>query len=300
MKLTLAAPAEFNLWRTIYSHGWCVLTPFAVNDDRSPFLHRTEHLATGRVVTYCVSQPVDDRIHIEVSNGSALSASDKTELKRNVRTTLRLDEDYSEFYRQARKLPQFRWIPKIGAGRLLCSPTVFEDAVKMMCTTNCSWGLTTAMVRNMCVKLGKQDGEGRFAFPTPEAIAGCTESYIRKEIRAGYRSPYIVELAKRVHSRDLDLEAWRHSTSNAAELFAEVRSVKGLGPYAAGNLLKLLGRYDYLAIDSWCRKRFAKHTGKKRITDKMIESYYKPYGEWRGLFIWLELTKEWYDKKFPI
>jgi len=34
-------------------------------------------------------------------------------------------------------------------------------------------------------------------------------------------------------------------------LFQELRSIKGVGAYSAGNILKLLGRYDYLGLDSW-------------------------------------------------
>jgi hypothetical protein len=49
-----------------------------------------------------------------------------------------------------------------------------------------------------------------------------------------------------------------------------------VGPYAAGNLLKLLGHYDYLAIDSWCRMKFFElHKGGRKVLDKTIEKFYK-------------------------
>jgi hypothetical protein len=76
--------------------------------------------------------------------------------------------------------------------------------------------------------------------------------------------------------------------------------VKGVGPYAAGNILKLLGHYDRLGIDSWCRKQFFEiHRNGRKTTDRVIERHYQPYGKWRGLFFWLDLTKPWYDKEFP-
>ena len=84
------------------------------------------------------------------------------------------------------------------------------------------------------------------------------------------------------------------------ELFKQVRSVKGMGNYAAGNIMKLLGRYDYLGLDSWVRAQFYKlHKNGRRIGDKTIERHYDRFGKWRGLFFWLEMTKNWYDKKFP-
>ena len=64
----------------------------------------------------------------------------------DVRHMLRLDDNIAEFYRLLAADSDFNWIPTQGAGRLLRSPTVFEDLVKMICTTNCSWALTEKMV----------------------------------------------------------------------------------------------------------------------------------------------------------
>jgi len=170
----------------------------------------------------------------------------------------------------------------------------------MMCTTNCSWALTEIMVENLCSKLGEPFDESHSAFPSAEAIAEVSEKFLRKEIRAGYRAPYLLELSRRVAKGVLNPERWRISTLPTEELFDEVRSIKGIGPYAAGNILKLLGRYDYLGTDSWCRKRFFEiHKNGRKTTDKSIERFYKPFGTWRGLFFWLDVTRHWYDEKFP-
>ena len=219
---------------------------------------------------------------------------------RQAKICFRLDEDYSTFYSEARRYPQYRWIPRTGSGRLLRSPTVFEDVVKMICTTNCSWALTEVMVENLCSKLGGGNHGWGKAFPTPEAIADSTEKFLRTEIRAGYRAPYLLELSKRIVNGDIDPETWRSSDLPTGELFDQVRSVKGVGPYAAGNILKLLGRYDYLGVDSWCRKKFFElHKNRRKTSDKVIERFYEPFGSWRGLFFWLDVTKHWYQKKFP-
>jgi 3-methyladenine DNA glycosylase/8-oxoguanine DNA glycosylase len=282
----------------VYSHGWSSLPPFSVDQDHET-LGMIVETGRGKFLPVAISEPAPKKGEIEISTDSKLTALERKTIERAVRTSLRLKEDYTTFYSEVKRYQHFAWVGKLGAGRLLRSPSVFEDAVKMMCTTNCSWGLTQAMVNNLCVKLGKEIGEGQFSFPAPEAIADCTEGYIRKEIRAGYRSPYLLELSRRIVKKEIDPEAWRSSTLPSGELFEEVRSVKGLGPYAAGNILKLLGRYDYLGIDSWCRKQFCEIHGKKKASDKTIERFYQPYGEWKGLFFWLELTKPWYEKKFP-
>jgi N-glycosylase/DNA lyase len=176
---------------------------------------------------------------------------------------------------------------------------MFEDAVKMICTTNCTWGLTTLMVTNLVRSFGLSAPDGSKAFPTPEAIAGTSERFLRKEVKAGYRAPYILELAQKVASAKTDVEAWRSSEAPTEELFKDMRTVKGIGPYAAGNLLKLCGRYDYLGLDSWVRGKYYEiHSKGRAVKDNTIERHYQKYGTWRGLFFWLEMTRHFHDEKF--
>ena len=78
---------------------------------------------------------------------------------------------FEDFYDLMNTEPGFSWIPEQGAGRMLRSPTVFEDLVKMICTTNCSWSLTEKMVTGLVENLGRQEKDGRRTFPSPQAMA---------------------------------------------------------------------------------------------------------------------------------
>ena len=304
MRVSFNAPRDFNFWRTVYSHGWCSLPPFEVKKE-SGTLSQVIELSNGRAVRVEIFPQSKNRIAVQIQSENSISPKSRNEIVAQVRSCLRLEEDYSEFYREANQQVRFRWVPRTGAGRLLRSPGVFEDVVKMICTTNCSWALTEIMVGNLCKKLGfkfpgSDPQNSGFTFPRPEVIADCSEKFLRKEIHAGYRAPYLLELSKRIVSNEINLESWRHSDLPTEELFLQVRAVKGVGPYAAGNILKLLGRYDYLAIDSWCRKKFFElHKNGRKTSDNVIEKFYKPFGKWRGLFFWMDVTKHWYDKKFP-
>ncbi|MBI5477095.1 MAG: DNA-3-methyladenine glycosylase 2 family protein [Ignavibacteriales bacterium] len=297
MRFNIRVPDGFNFWRTVYSHGWCALPPFEI-DKKNDCLIRVLDFASEKKVVAKISYLKKQTLNIFSSEN--LSKIEREEAVTQLRSCFRLDEDYSEFYTEANKNADFKWVPKAGAGRLLRAPTVFEDVVKMICTTNCSWALTEIMVDNLCKKLGFKLDDSYFTFPTPEVIAGFTEKYLRKEIRAGYRAPYILELSRRITKGNIDIEKWQTSGLSTEELFKKVRSVKGIGPYAAGNILKLLGRYDYLGIDSWCRGKFFEiHRNGKKCSDKVIENHYKHFGKWRGLFFWMDVTKDWYAKKFP-
>jgi N-glycosylase/DNA lyase len=152
------------------------------------------------------------------------------------------------------------------------------------------------MVRALVRLRGTRFRDDFYAFPTPAQLSGSSEDFFRNEIRMGYRAPYLIEMVDAVVSGQLDVESWKHSDLSTPELYKELRKVKGIGDYAAGNILKLLGRYDYLAIDSWCRMKFSKLRKRgKPVEDKVIAAYYAKYKEWQGLFMWMDVTKDWYD-----
>ena len=297
-RFRLRGPPKFSFWRTVYSHGWCALPPFSIQKEEGSF-SRIIQLADGALVE-CILRDTGNSIAVLTRSESGLEQGDTSAIKAQLRSCLRLGEDMSEFYETAQRLPGFRWIPKAGAGRMLRAPTVFEDVVKMICTTNCSWSLTEVMVGNLTTVLGGRFDEGKYSFPTPGTLAAKSDAFLRKNIRAGYRSPYLLELAENVAAGKLDLEAWRSSTLPTEDLFKEVKAIKGIGEYAAGNILKLLGRYDYLGLDSWVRSKFYElHAKGRKVKDSTIERHYASFGKWRGLFFWMEMTHDWYTRNFP-
>jgi 3-methyladenine DNA glycosylase/8-oxoguanine DNA glycosylase len=252
-------------------------------------------------LVHCTARDSKRGIDVDIRSRDVLTPIQRAEIRRQIRTCFRLDEDLSAFHAEVRKHRSYTWITRSGSGRLLRAPTVFEDIVKMLCTTNCTWALTEVMVGNLVSRLGEAFTDGLRAFPTPAALAGASEAFLRKEIRSGYRSPYLIEFAEQVASGEVDIESWRSSPLATADLFNEVRSIKGMGPYATGNLLRLLGRYDYLALDSWVRSQFAEvHHNGRRVSDRTIERRYEQFGEWKGLFFWFEMTKHWLNDKFPL
>jgi N-glycosylase/DNA lyase len=200
----------------------------------------------------------------------------------------------TEFYGATSGTEEFAWVERQGAGRLLRSPTVFEDVVKAITTTNCSWALTVKMVTGLVQHLGVETDDGRRSFPTPQAMAEAPLSFYSEVMRAGYRAPYFKELAERVASGELDVESWLVSDLATPALKREMKQVKGVGDYAADTLLRLIGRYDGLALDSWVRGKFARVRGRGRpVTDERIARYYSRFQKWRGLALWCDMTRDW-------
>lgn len=292
MQLTIRTPNGFNFYRTVLSHGWCELLPFEL-DRENWKLTRVIDLNRGKPVTVEVSAR-KGALKLLVSRQVNDRAAQK--IIRDVRHMFRLDDDLNLFYQIISTEPEFAWIAEQGAGRLLRSPTVFEDLVKMICTTNCSWALTEKMVTSLVNELGTAADDGRKSFPTAQVMAQQSLEFYRDRMRSGYRAPYLNELAQRVASGELKVESWLSSNASLADLMKEMKSVKGVGNYAAENLLKLIGRYDGLALDSWTRAKFAQARNNGRVAnDKKILRFYSRFNSWRGLVLWCDMTREWLD-----
>jgi N-glycosylase/DNA lyase len=301
----MLVPSPFDLDLTVRSHGWYDLPPWQYDAERR-VLGRPFRLSGGRVVYAEVAEWPGGLSFRALARGR-LGAAEAREARAAMRRCLALDEDLGPFRRRAaelealraggegRNLPDLRWALSRGAGRLLRSPTVFEDAVKTLCTTNCSWSLTRAMVSKLCDALGQPGPGGGRAFPTPEGMAARPARFYREVIRAGYRAPFLASLARSVARGRLDLEALATSALSSDELALQVRSLDGFGPYASEHLLRLLGRHDHLALDSWSRTRVASLRGRRRpASDRTVARWYAPYGPWAGLAMWLEVTADWH------
>jgi len=282
-------PDDFSFKATVYSHGWCELAPFELDVENWRLSYVFRDKKNGAVPAVISEENGKIRIDIDSTDVDAEFVVNET------RHLLRLDDDLDGFYASITGHDRLNWVGERRAGRLLRSPTVFEDLVKTICTTNCSWALTKSMVNNLVGKLGTEPSgsfgvppsggpspaEGRLkaglqtrAFPTAEAMAAVDADFYRNEIRAGYRSPYFVELAESVASGKLDPQSWLTSDLPTAELKKEMKKVKGVGDYAAENLLKLVGRYDGLALDSWLRSQFYKNpNNEKKHDDKTNEKH---------------------------
>jgi 3-methyladenine DNA glycosylase/8-oxoguanine DNA glycosylase len=298
LPLVGAGGEAVDLRRTIASHGVADLPPNRTDED-AVTLETTVRLPRGRPRTVLIA-PGNARNAKVTVLGKAPSSATADALVGQVAHILRLDEDLSDFYARVREDPDLAWAAR-GAGRLIRSATVFEDVVKTICTTNCTWSATVRMVAALVEHLGEPapdapaDGPWGRAFPTPEAMADAKESFYKDVVRAGYRGPYLRSLAASVAAGELDLEELSRAPRGELpdeEVAARLLALPGVGPYAAAHVMMLVGRYSPLILDSWTRPKYARVNGRK-ASDATIERRFKRYGPYAGLAFWLYLTRDW-------
>jgi 3-methyladenine DNA glycosylase/8-oxoguanine DNA glycosylase len=284
-------PVDFA--RTLLSHGVADLPP----NDIAPDGAVLSTVLTAGEAAWLVQLTSDGagRARLGAPAGAtAPPTAHRPALSAQIRHMLRLDEDLSGFYVLAGADPALAWVVA-GAGRMMRSPTVFEDLVKTICTTNCAWSATVRMVSALVDELGTAaaGARERRAFPPPATVADAGDVFFRDVARAGYRGPYLLAVADDVASGRLDLEALRDPVLPDEEVADRLLQIAGVGPYAMAHMMMLLGRYRRLILDSWTRPKYRGVSGRLRITDKGIERAFRRYREFAGLAFWLMLTEDW-------
>jgi N-glycosylase/DNA lyase len=293
---TLASPPKFRLAPVAMSHGWYDLPPFEWDRER----HRlaTAVLLADRPADLVITEPKPGWLTIELTVKGRIGPGVEQAALDTVTRLLNLELDPAPFFAAHRA--EFGWAEKLGGGRLLRGATVFEDAVKTLATTNCSWSLTKLMTTRIIDALGEPAPSGRRAFPRPSDMATMDVGFYRDTVKAGYRADRFRAFAAAVEAGTVDPEAWANPATATDEVMRSIRANPGFGPYAAENLGRILGRYDGLGIDSWCLKKFPEiHGPVQGDVAKAIRRHYDRYGSWRGLALWLDLTRDWHAGSDP-
>lgn len=293
--LTIQVPADYDLARDFCSYGYFLLEPNHWDPDAQAAA-RTLDLDDGPATAVIRQTP----------EGSLRARFDRT-LSRPEQGVARaqlarmLGADIPEAEIKAFHKVDPRW-KKSGRGRLSRSPTLFEDIIKTVTSCNVAWPSTINMNRRLCEVMGRRSASGHYAFPTARKLARAKPMTLRARCRVGYRDTRIVELAKLFVKGHVD-EAWLTDPATPSdEVFAFLKSLPGIGPYAAGNIMQLLGCYDRLAIDTESfrhARTVLGMDGTDAELTRQLTAYYDAFGRHRFRSYWFELWDFYESKKGP-
>lgn len=280
---------QFAFERAALSHGWRMLAPFSWDQERGTLLYVFES-AAGAVLRLRL-RAVDGGIEVSSPDRPAPAPVLAAEIQRAVKTMLNVEWDLSGFYAAMGAHEGYEWLEAERRGRILIAPSLWEDLAKTLLTTNCNWAQTVNMCRQL-VKLGATHPtiEDCYAFPSAERIAALDFDDFAARVRAGYRSAYLYELARKVAAGDAKLDVWLTFDEDA--FYRAVKSLKGFGDYAAGTMARMYGHFDKIAIDSAAHAMFAeRHNGGVKGSEADIKARYEPFGRWRGLILWMDIMR---------
>ena len=278
----IPTPPEFNFVSTVESHGWMYLAPFRWSREER-VLRRKEALPEGVVELEITHR--DGALHVS-------GARDSEELRKRIARMFQLHVDLGDFYRLTRGHDSHAWVESAGFGRLLCGSTLWEDAVKVIATTNTMWRQTVRMIELLVAKCGR-DG----AFPSQKDVARFSAEELQSECRLGYRAKSIRALADCVMPSVVEASPASRAAGDPSTALGMTRAdylkLPGIGPYGAAHLLAMDGVHDDIAVDTEFRRfvRETYHRGRK-VSDATMLRRYAKWGRWKYLAYWSELWNE--------
>jgi N-glycosylase/DNA lyase len=281
-KIDFTIPKHYDLSMTCHAHGWMNLAPFRWNAD-SKTLHFSIFVDDAPIdIETC---QIGGKIAASLISHLKLSEDQIDFAKKMIVRSLDLNASTDALLEIAERVGQnYVDIIKKGAGRLLHSPTLWEDAAKTLFTTNCTWNLTQKMCDAVCSeRFSKAAPSGSFPFPPPQTIAEYTPEQIRKLMPIGYRAEYLIPLAQRF-KEDPFLSAIETNGYNYKTADKLVRSLRGFGDYGVAHLLILSGYFNEIPIDTVVVS-YLKQNHRVRKPKSFIDRTYRKWKEykWWGL-----------------
>ena len=296
--LSVDTPMDFELARDVCSYGYFVLMP-NYWDVGNQSLSRV--LEFDAQPSACVIDQRDLRNQgkLRVRFDRRLDRTEQGQARAQLTRMLNLDVSAAQIRAFHKVDPRWK---KSGKGRLFRSPTLFEDVIKTVTSCNVTWPSTVNMNRRLCEVCGRKSTSGAYSFPSAKKLARTRVGTLRGRCRVGYRDQRIVDLAKLFARGHVD-EAWLTDPSvSDDEVFKFLTSLPGIGPYAGGNIMQLLGRFSRLAIDTETIRHGKSALGMSgndgQIT-KALEKHYEPFGEHKFRSYWFEIWQHYEAKAGP-
>jgi 3-methyladenine DNA glycosylase/8-oxoguanine DNA glycosylase len=350
-RFTIKVPDDYVLARDACSYGYFLLAPahwdpqtqtywrvLSINDR--PVIVRIDQ---SRLRKQAVARPSNSPDHraqwrpgapLQITTDRTLSRPERIEAEHQISRMLRLDESaatIADFHARDPRFSHTSGTLQAGRGRLMRSPTFFEDVIKTVTSCNVAWTSTIIMNARLCAVVGV-GGPGSIksphpcggkAFPTPRRVAAKGPGILRARCSVGYRDQRIVELARMFEragggsrtgksggagasrkSRLAGIDtAWFEDPATPDDAVHEALiALPGIGPYAAANIMQLLGRYSRLPLDSESL-RHAKSVlgweGTDRALMKRLHDHYAPMGPDAFRSYWFELWTFYETRRGP-
>lgn len=284
-------PRDYLLHRDACSYGYFLLWPNHW-DPATRTVTRALDLPSGPALLR-VTQPDPRRgkpLAVEASR--VLDRPDRAHAHAALRRMLRLDEDHRVLRDFHKADPRWK---RDGRGRLMRSPTLFEDVVKTVTSCNVHWPSTIVMNRRLCEVLGTRasaDGPVTHTFPSPRKLARTRPATLRARCRTGYRDQRLVELARLFANGEIN-PAWFEDPATPDDaIHKALLALPGIGPYAAANVMQLLGRYARLPLDTESvrhGKVVLGMTGTDKEIMARVGQHFAPFGPHAFRSYWFEL-----------
>ena len=182
-----------------------------------------------------------------------------------------LGRDYAALEQLFRRNPPLRRAMDFCSGIRVLRQEPWETLCTFILSANNNIPRIKGIVERLCQGWGETIPKTALrAFPTPERLAALSPGELAP-IRAGWRSEYLLDAARRVAAGQLDLLALAQLPTE--EALAGLLEVKGVGEKVARCVLLFgFGRVECIPMDVWMKRVMAE------LYPRGLPRYLRPYG----------------------
>ncbi len=163
-----------------------------------------------------------------------------------------LKTDYSEIISKISHNPILKEAAEMGSGIRILRQNSFEALCSFIFSQNNNIERIKGIIERLCENFGENLGNGFYSFPTAEKIASLTVEDL-EVLRSGFRAKYAIDAAKKVVSKEIDLEKIAKMPIDEAR--NELVKIYGVGEKVADcTLLFGMYRIDAFPRDVWIKR----------------------------------------------
>ena len=223
-------------------------------------------------------------VHLRQNDGT-LEYRAQTNLDTLLTSYFRLDEDMDAVYSTLSSLDPYiaTLVNEHPHLRLLRQPDPWECTVAYLCSANNNVPRIRNIVEGIAQKLGKRlelNGDIRYTFPTPEAVLQAGPEPLQA-MRLGLdRHNKIVEAARRVRSRELDLQRLARPDIPYSEAKRQLMDCPYIGDKIADCIaLFALDKIQSFPVDTHVKKAATRHffASQPPPTDRHLVTWAQAY-----------------------
>lgn len=135
-------------------------------------------------------------------------------------------------------------------------------------------------LNSLSQKFGSPLSNGLYSFPSLSQLSDATEKDF-KNLKAGYRSAYLVDSIKRLQTKEFSAKTLR--SLGTRELKKRLMTLSGVGPKVADCILLFgFARFDVFPVDTWIRKSFVFFSKEKKTDVQISDFFTNIFGEVAG------------------
>jgi len=168
------------------------------------------------------------------------------------KTYFDLQRDYAQLHKYFSQEENLKKALAFSPGLRIMRQDAWETLISFILSQNTNIPRIKKMISTLCESFGEKLPCSGYAFPTPEKLAKLEVDDLA-HVKSGYRASYIIDAARQVASKKVDLSALESASTQ--DVKQALLGIRGVGPKVADCVLLYgFGRVEICPVDVWIKR----------------------------------------------